>query len=196
MKRLLTGTVTNRHRCILICKQESSHSARNSRRITMNVGVIFLMVSEYVELIPVPSYTSWQSIQHTQVASSVTYSAIWRFEQIIRRRFHKTPAGDAVSPSGDAVVSHWRCIISFRDAHPPAITSTSPARDVFASPNCGICDTAETIIYFSCWYITIRETKLVTSSITFFLQTRARHRWYIYIETWSEAWNSYVSVNV
>jgi hypothetical protein len=28
-------------------------------------------------------------------------------------------AGDAASPSGDAVVSHWRFIISFRDAHPP-----------------------------------------------------------------------------
>jgi hypothetical protein len=28
--------------------------------------------------------------------------------------------GDASkSPVGDAVVSHWRCIISFRDAHPP-----------------------------------------------------------------------------
>jgi hypothetical protein len=31
----------------------------------------------------------------------------------------KSPAGDAASPSGDAVVSHWRCIISFRDTHPP-----------------------------------------------------------------------------
>ncbi len=37
----------------------------------------------------------------------------------------KSPAGDTVSlagdaafPSGDAVVSHWRCIKSFRDAHP------------------------------------------------------------------------------
>jgi len=29
-----------------------------------------------------------------------------------------SPAGDAVSLSGDVVVSHWRCIISFRDAHP------------------------------------------------------------------------------
>ncbi len=28
-------------------------------------------------------------------------------------------AGDATSLSGDAIVSHWRCIISFRDAHPP-----------------------------------------------------------------------------
>jgi hypothetical protein len=27
-------------------------------------------------------------------------------------------AGDAASPSGDTVVFHWRCIISFRDAHP------------------------------------------------------------------------------
>jgi hypothetical protein len=31
----------------------------------------------------------------------------------------KSPAGDAASLSGDAVVSHWICIISFRDAHPP-----------------------------------------------------------------------------
>jgi len=35
----------------------------------------------------------------------------------------KSPVGDAASPaaspSGDAVISHWRCIISFRDAHPP-----------------------------------------------------------------------------
>ncbi len=30
-----------------------------------------------------------------------------------------SPARDAAFPSGDAVVSHWRCIISFRDAHPP-----------------------------------------------------------------------------
>ncbi len=30
-----------------------------------------------------------------------------------------SPAGDAASPSRNAVVSHWRCIISFRDAHPP-----------------------------------------------------------------------------
>ncbi len=30
-----------------------------------------------------------------------------------------SPTGDAASLSGDAVVSHWRCIISFRDAHPP-----------------------------------------------------------------------------
>jgi hypothetical protein len=33
---------------------------------------------------------------------------------------HVPKFGDASkSPSGDAVVSHWRCIISFRDAHPP-----------------------------------------------------------------------------
>jgi hypothetical protein len=31
----------------------------------------------------------------------------------------KSPARDVVSPSIDAVVSHWSCIISFRDAHPP-----------------------------------------------------------------------------
>ncbi len=31
----------------------------------------------------------------------------------------KSPARDAASLSGDAVVSHRRCIISFRDAHPP-----------------------------------------------------------------------------
>jgi hypothetical protein len=31
-----------------------------------------------------------------------------------------TPIEDASkSPTGDAVLSHWRCIISFRDAHPP-----------------------------------------------------------------------------
>ncbi len=30
-----------------------------------------------------------------------------------------SPAGDQASPSGDAVVSYWRCIIPFRDAHPP-----------------------------------------------------------------------------
>ncbi len=30
-----------------------------------------------------------------------------------------SPAGDAASPSEDAVVSHWRCISYFRDAHPP-----------------------------------------------------------------------------
>ncbi len=30
-----------------------------------------------------------------------------------------SPAGDAASLSRDAVVSHWRPIISFRDAHPP-----------------------------------------------------------------------------
>ncbi len=30
-----------------------------------------------------------------------------------------SPAGDAPCPSGDAVVYQWRCIISFRDAHPP-----------------------------------------------------------------------------
>jgi hypothetical protein len=55
-------------------------------------------------------------------------------------------AGDAASHSGDAIVSHWRCIISFRDAHPPhppAGESAFPAIDVIASPNCGICDTAE-----------------------------------------------------
>jgi hypothetical protein len=30
-----------------------------------------------------------------------------------------SPAGEAASPSEEAVVSHWRCIIYFRDAHPP-----------------------------------------------------------------------------
>jgi hypothetical protein len=38
----------------------------------------------------------------------------------------KSPAGDTASPSGDAVVSHWRCIISFRDAHPPQETPHLP----------------------------------------------------------------------
>jgi hypothetical protein len=31
------------------------------------------------------------------------------------------PAGDAASLSEDAIVSHWRYIISFRDAHPPRL---------------------------------------------------------------------------
>jgi len=38
----------------------------------------------------------------------------------------QSPSGDTVSPvggaaslSGDAIVSHWRCTVSFRDAHPP-----------------------------------------------------------------------------
>jgi hypothetical protein len=30
-----------------------------------------------------------------------------------------SPTGDMASLSGDAVVSHWRFMISFRDAHPP-----------------------------------------------------------------------------
>ncbi len=52
-----------------------------------------------------------------------------------------SPVGDAASPSDDAVVSHWRYIISFRDA----LTSTSPAGDA-ASPNCEICDTVREIL--------------------------------------------------
>jgi len=49
---------------------------------------------------------------------------------------------------GDAIVSHWRCIIAFRDVHPvltstsPAGDAASPAGDMVASPKCGICDTA------------------------------------------------------
>jgi hypothetical protein len=51
---------------------------------------------------------------------------------------HIPKFGDASkSRLGDAVVSHWRCIISFRDAHPPALTSTAPTVDA-ASLNYGI----------------------------------------------------------
>jgi hypothetical protein len=50
--------------------------------------------------------------------SSVIYPEIWRWEQISHRRY-RISARDTASVSGDAVVSHWRCIISFRDAHPP-----------------------------------------------------------------------------
>jgi hypothetical protein len=31
----------------------------------------------------------------------------------------KSLEGDTAPAAGDSVVSHWRCIISFRDAHPP-----------------------------------------------------------------------------
>ncbi len=54
---------------------------------------------------------------NTVKPSSVTYPEIWRCEQISLRRY-RISRGDAASLSGDAVVSHWRCIISFRDAHP------------------------------------------------------------------------------
>ncbi len=41
-------------------------------------------------------------------------------EMILRVVSHIQDFGDATtSPAGDAVIHHWRCKISFRDAHAP-----------------------------------------------------------------------------
>ncbi len=81
--------------------------------------------------------------------SSVTYPEIQRCEQISHRRYRISRGRRGISfrRCGRVPLEMYhllqRCASPALTSISPAGDAASPARDVVASPNCGICDTAD-----------------------------------------------------
>ncbi len=85
-------------------------------------------------------------------SSSVTYPEIWRCEQISLRRYRISRGRRGISfrRCGCFPLEMYhllsRCASIALTSTSPVGDAASPAEDVVASPNCGICDTAGSMI--------------------------------------------------
>ncbi len=93
------------------------------------------------------------------ILSSITYPEIWRGEQISFRRCGRFPL--------EMYHLLQRCASPALTSTSPAGDTASPARDVFASPNCGIWDTAaeNTRFFFSLVRIDDQHIVLISQAI-------------------------------